>query len=163
MRVRKIIDHRGYEISDNGDVYSLNYNHTGKRKALKPTYNGTGYLQVHIDGKWLYIHRLVAIHFIPNPELKKTVNHKNSIRDDNKYSNLEWATHSENIIHGMKYGIIKPKCGEGTKAAILNNNLIKEIRFHAECGVTHMNIAEMFNVNQSTITRIINRKTWKHL
>jgi len=48
------------------------------------------------------IHRLVAQAFIPNPENKRTVNHKNGIRDDNRLCNLEWTTHSENNIHSFK-------------------------------------------------------------
>ena len=58
--------------------------------------NKAGYTSIVINNKYFYIHRLVAIAFIPNPENKKCVDHINHNRSDNKLSNLRWATHGEN-------------------------------------------------------------------
>jgi len=162
--IKEIDMFNGYEVSDTGRVFSLNYNHTGKRKELKMHKSGSGYLQVNLNGKWVSVHRLVATAFIPNPENKKTVNHKNCNRHDNNVGNLEWATHSENIIHGIKYGKIKPKKGQESCLSKLKDDDINHIRkLYSELGISHSLISKMYNVNQSTITRIINKKTWKHL
>ena len=62
-----------------------------------------GYLCVDIQEEGIakkhYVHRLLAEHFIPNPDNKKTVNHKDGVKSNNNLSNLEWATYSENSKH----------------------------------------------------------------
>lgn len=95
-----------YEVSDTGLVRSLNYNHTGKIKNLKLNRKRDGYLQVMLckDGKvkMMYVHRLVASAFIPNPQNLYTVNHKNEDKRNNNVSNLEWMTSADNNNYGTR-------------------------------------------------------------
>lgn len=83
-----------YVITDDGRLYS-----TRSEKFLRPRMDRYGYFYyvISIDNQryTLKAHRLVAEAFIPNPDKKPTVNHKNGIRSDNHVSNLEWATHKE--------------------------------------------------------------------
>lgn len=95
-----------YEVSDMGNVRRIN-----KDRILKLSPNNSGYYAVYV-GKREFVHRLVAMAFIPNPEGKAEVNHKNGIKTDNRASNLEWVTRSENLNHrynvlgikGVNYG-----------------------------------------------------------
>lgn len=90
-----------YMVSDMGDVLSLR---TGQ--LLTPKVTKAGYLRValSIEGvvKMVAVHRLVAKAFIPNPENKPTVNHKNENKMDNRAVNLEWATNAEQNVYGTR-------------------------------------------------------------
>jgi len=72
-------------------------------KLIQGSVDRTGYLRFNLckEGatKSVAAHRLVALAFIPNPENKRTVNHKNGNKTDNNVENLEWMTHSENHKH----------------------------------------------------------------
>jgi hypothetical protein len=96
-------DIEGYEglymVSDKGYVVR-------NGKKLKVRLTKTGYARIGLcknnKAKDFYLHRLVANAFIDNPNNKVTVNHKDGDKLNNSVSNLEWATHSENIIHSYK-------------------------------------------------------------
>lgn len=114
-----------YEVSNKGKVRSMNYNKTGKVKELKPKIDKYGYLVVtlHIDGKQksITIHTLVAKAFIPNPENKPQVNHKDGNKQNPDESNLEWCTVSENIKHAFDTGL-KEKSRQHARETILKYN-----------------------------------------
>ena len=108
-----------YQISNYGNVRSLDRYVNGnngskalkKGIVLKKQITNKGYYDVGLykngKAKYLLVHRLVAEHFIPNPENKRTVNHKDGNKLNNHVSNLEWVTHSENQIHAFNNGLQK--------------------------------------------------------
>jgi hypothetical protein len=107
--------HGMYQVSNLGDIFSLERNGT-KGGILKKYFDRYGYEKVVLykDNKphYLTVHRVVAAAFIPNPEKKEQVNHKNGVRSDNYSDNLEWSTPKENVHHSFQFGkqktIMKP-------------------------------------------------------
>lgn len=96
-----------YKVSNLWSILSINFRLTWEQKLLKNNINKMGYAFVIFDKKNITIHKLVALTFIPNPSNKKTVNHKNWIKNDNREVNLEWATYSENQKHAYKTWLSK--------------------------------------------------------
>ena len=94
-----------YEVSDQGRVRSLGNNKSRKEKILKQQKNKGGYLKVSLckDGhlKPLFVHRIVAKAFIPNPNNLETVNHKDEVKSNNAATNLEWMTQGDNVIYSQ--------------------------------------------------------------
>lgn len=93
-----------YQVSNQGNVKSV-----CSSKMLKSSPNNCGYYKVELyknkKSKVFYVHRLVAISFIPNPENKKQVNHIDGNKANNNVSNLEWCTASENQIHAINHNL----------------------------------------------------------
>lgn len=91
-----------YKISSLWNVMSVI---GGKNKILKLQLHKSWYRYVMLykNGKYKskLIHRLIANAFIKNIDNKKTVNHRNWIRNDNRLDNLEWMTQSENVKDGF--------------------------------------------------------------
>lgn len=93
-----------YAVNEQGEIFS----HTKQRK-LTPKVNHDGYLRIQLwsGGKceFVSIHRLIAETFLPNPDMKPFVNHKDGNKRNNTVSNLEWCTQKENISHAWKTGL----------------------------------------------------------
>ena len=114
---KDIIGYEGlYQVSDLGQVKSIDRfsKHAKgglrifKGRILKNKIDSLGkYTRVSLSKfgkiKDFSVHRLVAIVFIPNPFNKEEVNHINGIHNENRKSNLEWVTRSENIKHSYTY------------------------------------------------------------
>ena len=106
---KKIKDLTNYSIDEYGVVIN---DTTGQIKDQTSNHTGKGYLSVDLwkDGKRhrKYVHRLVAEAFLPNPENKPYINHKDGNPHNNFVNNLEWCTPLENVEHAAKQlGVMK--------------------------------------------------------
>ena len=120
-KTKKIDGFSNYYITSDGKLYRRDIK-TGRIKKNNTTLDRNFYERVTMvkDGKLFnkFIHRLVAEAFIPNPENKPQVNHKNGNRSDNRVENLEWVTCKENIRYS--YDILNRKGSRHNKFGINN-------------------------------------------
>ena len=157
--LKRIPNHPQYFAHSDGLVWSVRSN-----KFLKSCINTSGYPQLVICGdkqRSMAVHRLIAMAFIPNPEEKREVNHKNGIKTDNRPENLEWCTRGENIRHAVENGLRDySSAGEANGRSKLTNELVLAIRASsASC----VELAKELGVNKATISKVKLRKTWKHV
>ena len=143
-----------YEITRDGEVINKKW---GGRK-IKPQPNGKGYLRVHIAGRMYFVHRLVAEKYVPNPDNKPQVNHKDGNKLNNNADNLEWVTNRENRTHAMKNSLHLQ--GEDCPWSKLTKKAVDFIREHTE--YNSVELAEMFGVSDSHIRDIRRKKSWKN-
>ena len=149
---KEIIGYEGwYWISNLGNVKS-------KFRQLKPCINKDGYYVVNLckenHMKTFYVHRLVALHFIDNPDNLPQVNHKDECKTNNCVTNLEWCTQQQN----HDYGTRNERTGrsqmnkQGSKALLqydLQGNFIKEFPSVSEA-------SREFGKSQANISRCAN-------
>lgn len=150
-KIKKYLESRGaWFIDKNGNVF-----HNGK--LLKPTKNKNGYLSVELwengNRKRVYVHRLVAEKYIPNPENKREVNHKDGNKLNNSVDNLEWVTSSENKYHAYKNGLRR------SASQILT---VDDVRYIRHCTTkSRKELAEQFGVSYWAICNVLQNKCFK--
>lgn len=170
-----------YQISSTGEVkrveryYTQLNSLTGRvnnkllsEMIMKPFEDEDGYLRISLikenSRKKHFVHRLVAMNFIPNPENKPEVNHKEGNKKDNRVEMLEWNTTSENQIHAIANKLYATAKGENSGQAKLKEFQVREIHELWRSGeVTQEYLSSMFGVASSAISRIVNGVRWNHI
>lgn len=166
-----------YEVSENGDIRTIEryitlptHTYLKKQKMLTQFHDGRGYMHVKLyDGKGkcksLTTHKIVALTYIPNPNDLIEINHKDGNKLNNKVSNLEWSTRSDNIRHAYEIRSPESYSGESCNFTKLTKEQVIAIRKeYAENNVTKTSLARKYNLKSSaTIAYIVERKTWKHV
>lgn len=117
--MKSVVLHGKYVLYENGIIINIK-----TQRNVKPVLTPKGYLKVCLQNEKSKqinhrIHRLLAENFIPNPENKPCVNHKDGNKQNNQLCNLEWNTDSENRRHQMqtlgKIPVISDKCRRAQK------------------------------------------------
>lgn len=110
------------------------------------------------------IHRLVAIAFIPNPDNKPQVNHKDGNKSNNAVWNLEWVTNSENLIHAFETNLLKSRPGEEHHNASITDD---DARYICELLSTNLysydEIANIVGTSYTVVRKIKTKNRWKHI
>jgi hypothetical protein len=133
------------------------------KKHLKTYFSSKGYLRITLwkdkKPKYISIHRIVCLQYIPKENNKTMINHKNGIKSDNRIENLEWCNNSENVKHAYDNNLMAS--GENHhffkgKIAVYKNNVLVEVLV----GQSEMKSRGWDNAN---IYRVINgkQKTYK--
>jgi len=146
-----------YEISSYGNVRR-------NGKILSPFKTKKGYLRVMLSNKSTknkyFIHRLVAIAFIPNPNLLNTVNHINFVKSDNFYKNLEWMSVYDNAKDAWVKGKVPFQKGVDAYEATFTKDEVMDIYNSND---TCVNIAKRYNRPYTTIYCIKSGKSYKDI
>lgn len=160
--MKKLIEgSKGYYVTEEGVVYGM------RGFALKPDVSKVGYERVVIyykDGSKSResVHRFVAKHFIPNPENKPVVNHKDGNKLNNNVENLEWCTHKENSEHASDNGLFT-FCGENHHEAKYTESYIRQVCELLQDGFRNKEISERLGINKSMVSMIRRGQSWKHV
>ena len=161
---KEIPDFEGlYLINKKGDVISLprkltwgNVEFKSKKRKLKHSKSKTGYLTVGLTDKDgnsrnYYLHRLLAKTFIPNPDNKTDINHKDGNKFNNSISNIEWCTKAENVRHAFKNGLMKSPPKKVSDIDVLKIRRLKGKQ-------TLIKTADIFGISNVHVWRIQNNK-----
>lgn len=156
-----ISNFENYSVSNTGLIQN---NITGK--ILRQTVTKTGYYSVAVKpngrsgkSKTFRVHREVALAFVPNPDNKPVVNHKNGNKLDNSLSNLEWVTHKENTIHAYDNNLINYKTGYDSPINTLDKELVEQIRLeYVSHSRTHglRALARKYGIPHNTLSVALN-------
>ena len=138
---------------------------TTKETVLRPKTKSNWYLEVNLQHKSRYVHRIVVTEFIWEIPEWYTVNHINWIKTDNREENLEITTYSENTKHSYRVLWREPTrhMWEKSHYSKLNNEKVLEIRRLFSIWIWQQNIANMFQISKSNIANICQRIIWYHI
>lgn len=148
-----------YAATEDGRVWSY------KNSLFRKYSFSRGYAVVPLSKeghiKTCRVNRLIAKTFIPNPENKGEVNHKNGIKNDDRVENLEWVTPKENMQHALANGLVA--VGSKSSSSKRTEQEILEIRkLHRE-GLGYRKIGRLFSMRPQSVKGIVKRVSWKHL
>ena len=156
-----------YQISDSGRIFTkrrLVGNQIYYGRELVPQLTSDGYLKVTLskncESKKYYLHRLVAIQFLDNPDNLPQVNHIDGNKLNNSITNLELCTKQENQNHAVRMGLMQR--GQNRPSAKLTEEKVLEI-YKLKGILKSQDIADKYSVSKNTINCILRGSKWNYL
>ena len=168
---RPVVGYEGlYSVSDLGQVRrDVDWNRDNKAgKIIRIHTDGTGgYHRVCLcrngKSKKYSIHSLVMAAFVGQRPEGLSINHKDGIKSDNRLSNLEYCTSSQNTIHSYQNGLQHGRKGEKHHGAKLTDQDVMAIREEYANGLSFESLSYKYSVCKDNIKMIVRNRTWKHL
>ena len=152
-----------YSVSNLGRVWAVR-----KKCIMKQYTTWNGRLEIGLSNsdfiKRERIHRLVAYVFIPNPNNLPQINHKDGNTKNNNINNLEWVTHSENMLHAYEHGLISKKVGTNSVLSKYPEETIKSVI--NDLKNTELSVPELskkYKISKGLIHSIQYGNSWSHL
>lgn len=147
-----------YKVSNTGHLLN-----THTQVIRKPKLRNNGYYEYSFGSPLFRVkaHRLVAIHFIDNPDQLATVNHRNGNKLDNRAVNLEWMSNEDNVKHGHKNGLIQHH-GIKNSQAKLSEGEVQEMIQMRRSGMRAKELSKIFNISAGHVYNICNGYYWKN-
>ena len=156
-----------YQVSNYGRIKSFKNNRV---LIMKMIYTKDGYLEACLRKNGVRkrkgIHTLVARAFLPNPENKPVVHHRDRNRANNRVENLEWVTHSENIMHAVKDGSYSKNGVYVNPYSKLTAEQVRYIREHYIKGDSEFGqvaLAKKLNVKVEVIFDVVHYNTYRNV
>ena len=148
-----------YEVSNLGRVRRARPGWgTYVGRLLKLTPRKDGYISVSLPGRKTYgVHQLVAEAFIGPCPRGKEVNHKDTNKQNNDPSNLEYLTRSKNMKHAYRLGL----CAPITRAKLTEEKVAKLRKLYKEGNFSQKELSKMFGLK--SVWHIVSGRQWRHV
>ncbi len=154
LRLKAIPNFPAYYASEDGRVFST---FGSTFREMKPTLDRYGYLKISLfkEGKRYdaTIHRLIATTYVPNVEERLTVNHKDGVKINNHYLNLEWMNPDENTSHATMTGLQPTGINNGN-SKFSDYTQVRAAKEAVLAGFENKQIADYFKISRGAIGEI---------
>ena len=149
-----------YKLFEDSSMYSIR-----SKKFLSQSESPTGYRyyqgSINREKKCWKVHRIVAEHFVPNPNNLDEVNHKDGNKANNLPSNLEWVTRGENIKHAYDNNL-RSATGINNARCATDEQTVREICSYLSGGLSASEVRDL-GYKYSLVRKIKSRENWSHI